>query len=74
MSQIVHFNLHILYDDYLSFYQGVARSVSVVADDGRRVEFPAKWVQRYLTREGIHGRFELSFDEQHKLIALRRMV
>ncbi len=74
MSHTVYFNLNILYDDYLSFYQGVARSVSVVADDGRRIEFPAKLVQRHLTREGIHGRFELSFDEHHKLIALRRMA
>ncbi len=74
MSHTVHFNLNILYDDYLAFYQGAAHSVSVVADDGRRIEFPANLVRRYLTRDGIRGRFELEFDGQHKLIELRRIA
>ena len=74
MSHTVCFNLNILYDDYLAFYQEAAHSVSVVADDGRRIEFPANQIQRHLTREGIRGRFELEFDDNNKLIALRRIA
>ncbi len=74
MSHTVCFNLNILYDDYLAFYQGAAHSVSVVADDGRRIEFPANQIQCHLTREGIRGRFELEFDDNNKLIALRRIA
>lgn len=74
MSHIVRFNLNILYDDYLAFYQGVAKNVSVVAYDGRRIEFPANLIQRHLTREGIRGSFELEFDNNNKLIELRRIA
>ncbi len=74
MSQTVRFQLNISYDNYLSFYQGVAQRVSVQADDGRRIEFPANLAQRYLTRTGIQGHFELEFDDNHKLIELRRIT
>jgi len=74
MSHIVRFGLNILYDDYLAYYQGAVQRVSVVTEDGRRIEFPANLAQRYLTHQGIQGRFELEFDDNHKLIELRRMV
>lgn len=74
MSQTVRFNLNIPYDDYLAYYQGVAQRISVLAEDGRRIEFPASLAQRHLTRGGIQGRFELEFDHNHKLIELRRVA
>ncbi len=44
------------------------------AEDGRRVRFPAKALQRHLRPEGIHGRFELQFDSTHRFVALRRVA
>jgi hypothetical protein len=38
--QYIHFALNLSYDQYLKVYQGAARNVSVVADDGRREESP----------------------------------
>ncbi len=73
MSQTVRFRLNIPYDDYLAYYQGVAQRVSVVASDGRRIEFPANLIQRHLTHQGVVGLFELEFDDNHKLIELRRI-
>lgn len=73
MTQKVHFSLYIPYDDYLAYYQGSVKRVSVKAYDGRRIEFPAGMLQRHLTREGIRGHFELEFDNNNKLIELRRI-
>lgn len=73
MTQKVHFSIYLSYDDYLAYYQGAVKRVSVKASDGRRIEFPAGMLQTHLTREGIRGHFELEFDSNHKLVELRRI-
>lgn len=69
----LRFTLSIPADLYLSHYRGDAQAVSTRAEDGRRVEFPARQLRPYVTREGVHGRFELEFTEQGKFVALRRL-
>lgn len=61
-------------EDYLPYYTGAAQWVVATAEDGRRVRFPAKALQRHLRPEGIHGRFELQFDSTHRFVALRRVA
>ena len=53
--------------------QSQARQVVVAADDGRRIQFPAAWLQRFLTHQGVQGRFEMRFGADRKLIDLRRI-
>jgi len=62
MLQKVRFHLNIPYDLYLAYYSGAAQNISVVALDGRRIQFPAKHVQRFLTHSGIIGTFEMTFN------------
>ncbi|MGD8926992.1 MAG: DUF2835 domain-containing protein [Thioalkalispiraceae bacterium] len=62
----VRFHLQIAADDYLKYYSGQARSVSVICDDGQRIEFPAHHLREFVTSNGISGYFELSFDENHR--------
>lgn len=69
----IRFRLAISADDYLAYYRGSARDVVVIAEDGRRVKFPAGALQPFVTRTGIHGRFELRFDTRHKLLGLHRL-
>lgn len=64
----VRFSLDISWDSYLLHYRGVADNVQVRANDGRRVQFPANLLRRYITREGIHGEFFLSYDAQGKVV------
>lgn len=71
--QHIRFHLHMSADDYLAYYQGAAKDVTVRAEDGRRVKFPAGALQAFITHDGIHGRFELRFDANNKLIGLLRM-
>lgn len=69
----IRFRLAISSDDYLAYYKGVARDVTVRAEDGRRVKFPAGALQPFITHDGIHGRFELRFDASNKLLGLQRL-
>ncbi len=71
--QRMRFSLNISADRYLSYYQGAAKSVWVETEDGRSLKFPASELQRFVSHDGIHGRFEIIFDGQNKLVSLKRI-
>ena len=73
MSERARFNMNIPAEQVLSYYKGAARQVSVVAQDGRRIEFPAEKLRPFMDHWGVRGLFELEFDEQHRFIALHRV-
>ncbi|MEN8168386.1 MAG: DUF2835 domain-containing protein [Pseudomonadota bacterium] len=73
MPNPIRFSLNLSADRYLSHYQGHARSVSVVADDGRRVEFPANALRPFVTKQGVQGYFELLIDDNNRLQRLERL-
>ncbi|MCW8918510.1 MAG: DUF2835 domain-containing protein [Gammaproteobacteria bacterium] len=72
MNQI-RFYLNLSTEKYLSYYQGVARAVSVLSVDGRRLEFPAEHLRRFVTHDGVRGEFLLKFDRNNKYIGLERI-
>ncbi len=67
------FRLSLTAERYLSYYRGSARAVLVQAEDGTRVQFPARHLQPFVTRDGIFGRFLLRTDDQQRVTALRRL-
>lgn len=69
----VRFSLRISPDVYLAYYQGVASAVAVKSFDGRNIQFPAKILQQFVTREGVNGTFEMDFDANNKFVAIRRI-
>jgi hypothetical protein len=71
--RLVRFALNISGDVYLSYYEGAARAVVVKSFDGRSIQFPANILQQFVTRDGIHGVFEMAFDENNKFVAIRRV-
>ena len=72
-NQVIRFHLNLSYDQYLAVYQGIAKTISVLADDGRRIVFPAGKVQRYLTKAGIQGHFEMELTAKNKFVAITRI-
>lgn len=73
-NQFIHFSLNLSYEQYAKVYQGIAKNVSVVADDGRRIEFPAGKIQPFLTRQGISGRFVLELTAENKLVSIQQLT
>jgi len=71
--QKMRFSLAISSQQYQSYYQGSARFVFVESEDGRSLKFPAAELQKFVTHNGIHGRFEIVFNDKHKLLSLSRL-
>ncbi|MFA6053549.1 MAG: DUF2835 domain-containing protein [Methylobacter sp.] len=73
MNQYIRFSLNLSYEQYLKVYQGIAKSVSVIADDGRRIAFPAGNIQSFLTKQGISGHFEMELTPENKFVSIKRL-
>ena len=67
-------DLHISSDEYLGWYHGVAKNVRTTSVDGRSVLFPAGILQRFVTREGINGRFCIYFTAEGKFDRVERVA
>lgn len=73
MNQFIRFSLQLSYDQYLQVYQGAAQNISVVADDGRRIAFPARNIQSFLTKNGITGYFEMELTIENKFVCIKKL-
>jgi hypothetical protein len=71
--QCIRFSLILSYAQYLKVYQGSAKNVSVIADDGRTVVFPAGRIQPFLTKEGINGYFEMELTPENKFVGIKKL-
>lgn len=72
MNRSIEVVLSISADEFLALYQGIARDVVAVATDGRRVRFPARILQPYVTHQGIQGRFVIQFDASNRFAGISR--
>lgn len=73
MAHRVRFKLFIPADRILSYYQGIAKSVSVVSYEGQRIEFPAERLRPFLSHDGVMGEFELEYDGNNRFVALYKL-
>jgi hypothetical protein len=73
MTFRIRFSLDISSDDYLRYYRGEAQMVQVVADDGRRIRFPASSLRPFVSRDGVRGAFEITLDGENRLLELRKL-
>lgn len=71
--QTLRFQLRLDAQDFLPYYSGRVKFISVVADDGRRIEFPAEHLRPFVSHDGIEGYFEIEFDDYNKIKSLRRL-
>lgn len=69
----LRFRLAIPAEEYLAYYRREAGEVVALSEDGRNVQFPASALQRFVSHAGVYGRFEIVFDDRHKLLALNRL-
>jgi len=69
----VRFVLNISAREVMRYYRGEVNMVAVTAEDGTTVRFHASNLRPYLNHAGVQGRFLLRFDQQNKLVELRRL-
>jgi Protein of unknown function (DUF2835) len=68
------FYLRISPEQYLDYYRGVVRRVIVRSTSGQTVQFPASVLQKFVTEEGVHGRFVLTCDQNNKFLEMERLT
>jgi hypothetical protein len=54
-------------------YQGVVKDVVTRAVDGRTVRFPAHILRPFVTHDGVSGRFQIIFDDNHRFQTIKRL-
>jgi hypothetical protein len=60
-------------DEYQLMYQGVVKDVVTRAVDGRTVRFPAHILRPFFTHDGVSGRFQIIFDDNHRFQTIKRL-
>lgn len=72
MARSYRFQINISREKYLHYYAGEATSIQVHSEDGILIQFPASALKKFVTHQGISGKFRISFDENNKLINLQQ--
>lgn len=65
--------MNISSEQYQAYYKGAAKFVRVQTEDGRSLKFPAVNLKQFVMHNGINGHFEIIFDNQNKLLSLKRI-
>lgn len=63
----VRFQLSLSTEKYMAYYKGQASSIQVRSLENKTIRFPASAIRPFLMHDGIHGVFEIHFDEHNKL-------
>jgi len=65
-----HFYLKLRPEELLEYYQGHKRFVRVSTYEGYSIQFRAEHLRTWVTPAGIHGEFEIRFDDHNKFVGL----
>lgn len=70
---IYTFRLVIPSIDVLNFYEGKVDAVSVVTEQGQRLQFPFYYLKPFVSQSGISGRFRVMIDSSNKISRIERI-
>ena len=71
--KIYKFSLNISADEMQRYYRGEGKYVHITGVDGHSIQFPAHNLRQFVSRNGVHGKFELKVDDSNKLIEIRQV-
>ncbi|MDD7804576.1 MAG: DUF2835 family protein [Endozoicomonas sp. (ex Botrylloides leachii)] len=67
------FSVSLSSEQVLEFYKGLKNRVQVSTTDGQTMSLPYDILLQHMTREGIHGTFEITYASDGTLGALHRV-
>ena len=73
MNRSYEFSIRLSAEEIRSIYQGQARYLLVTTDDGTKLQLPAQNFRRYVTNDGISGRFRVEIDKDNKILQLGQL-
>jgi hypothetical protein len=74
MAVELRFRMTFSPDEAQRYYQGAARFVIVMAENGQKVQFPAEHIRPFIKQSGVSGYFSILFDDAHKLLSLKKIA
>jgi len=73
MHQRLLVALNISSQQLVRYYEGSVSTVVARTTNGRTVRFPANVLRAVVQSDGVHGIFELVFDENCKFVSIKRL-
>jgi hypothetical protein len=73
MSRQYQFNINLSVEKTESIYAGHARFILAYDNSGLKLRLPAENFRQYVTRNGIHGRFQVNLDSDNKIKRLIKL-
>ena len=70
---IYTFRLNFTAEQILTIYRGDAQRISVLSEQGLRIELAAQHLRRFIGHSGLQGRFRLRTDDNHRFLDLERI-
>lgn len=67
------FSVRLNSEQVLDFYKGQKTSVKVRTESGQTMSIPYDIMVKFVTREGIYGRFEISYRDDGTMVDLIRL-
>lgn len=64
------FTLHLSAEEYLQYYEGLAKSIQVRTRCGKTIQFPAEKMREFVLKDGVHGMFIMTLDNKNKVLSL----
>ncbi len=71
--KIYYFSIQVSREHLLAYYGGQAQRVQVTAENHKRLDLPARILRKYVTHQGLSGRFKITLDDDNRLLSLERV-
>lgn len=71
--QAINVRIEISPEEYQRAYMGV-NAVSALAEDGRRIKFPANILRPFVLHSGVRGHFRIYFDAENKFSKIEKLA
>ena len=67
------FNLNLSAEEYLQYYEGVAKAIQVRSFCGKLIQFPADKMREFVLKDGIQGTFLMRLDSNNKFMSVKKI-
>lgn len=71
--QVYRFSITVTPESWLEFYRRPNSKIVATDTHGRTIQLSARHFQRFVSRDGLRGMFELTLDENNDLIDLKKV-
>lgn len=67
------FDLHLSAEEYLQYYEGVAKAIQVRSRCGKTIQFAADKMREFVLKDGVHGTFVMLLDNKNKFLSIKKI-